>query len=107
MDIFHRMVLATDYAEKVLHPAPGSAAAPFEAATLAAYAQVLKATTGNPEAILDVTQAQSALQALQALQDKALVWRAARGVYALEESSLAELMAAQGLLDPVPQPPAR
>lgn len=101
--IVHSLTPAQSTVLRVM-AARGKDYAPFEAATLAAYAQVLKATTGNPEAALDVTQAQSALQALQ---DKALVWRAARGVYALEEGSLAELMAAQGLLDPVPQPPAR
>ena len=41
-------------------------------------------------------------QALVALQDKALVWRAARGVYALEEASLADLMRGEGMLDMVP-----
>jgi len=82
--------------------ARGKDFAPFEAATLAAYASVLKATTGNPDATLDVPQAQSALQALQ---EKSLVWRASRGVYALEESNLAELMASDGLLEAVPQQP--
>lgn len=62
-----------------------------------------KAITENPDASFDVPQAQSALQALQ---EKALVWRAARGVYALEEGSLADLMGAQGMLDVVPRPPA-
>jgi hypothetical protein len=41
-------------------------------------------------------------QALPALQDKAMVWKAARGIYALEDSLLADLMARAGLLEPVP-----
>ena len=32
------------------------------------------------------------------LQDKALVWKAARGVYALEDSFLADLMQQAGML---------
>ena len=38
-------------------------------------------------------------QALAALQDKALVWKAARGVYALEDTFLADLMRQAGMLD--------
>jgi hypothetical protein len=37
---------------------------------------------------------------LAALQDKALVWKAARGVYALEDPLLAELMRKAGLPGP-------
>jgi hypothetical protein len=73
--------------------------APFEGNTLAAYAAVMKAATGKEDATLDVPQVQTALQALQ---EKSLVWRAARGVYALEEATLAELMESQGLLEAVP-----
>lgn len=79
--------------------ARGQAFAPFEAGTLAAYAAVMSAITGKENATLDVPGVQSALQALQ---EKSLIWREARGVYALEEASLAELMAAQGMLDAVP-----
>ncbi|MEJ8837543.1 AAA family ATPase [Ramlibacter sp. AN1133] len=77
----------------------GRGYAPFEAATLTAYGDVLKGLTGDPAAMLDVAQVQTALLALQ---EKALVWRAARGVYALEESSLADVMASHGMLDGVP-----
>ncbi|HET7863938.1 MAG TPA: ATP-binding protein [Burkholderiaceae bacterium] len=73
--------------------------APFEAATLDAYQAVLKATDPSVELKADVPSIQ---QALAALQDKALVWRATRGVYALEEASLADLMAQEGLLAQVP-----
>ncbi len=77
----------------------GSGYAPFEAATLQAYQAVLQAANPAGDAKADVPAVQ---QALIALQEKALVWRAARGVYALEEATLAELMAQQGLLADVP-----
>ncbi len=77
----------------------GSNYAPFEAATMEAYDAVLKAIDPGADARVDVSNAQ---QALSALQDKALVWRAARGVYALEETGLASLMQQAGMLEPVP-----
>lgn len=77
----------------------GSNYAPFEAATMEAYDAVLKAIDPGADARVDVSNAQ---QALSALQDKALVWRAARGVYALEETGLASLMQQAGMLKPVP-----
>lgn len=60
---------------------------------------MLQATGQPADAKADVPGVQ---QALLALQEKSLVWRAARGVYALEEASLSELMAADGLLAAVP-----
>lgn len=78
----------------------GEKFAPFEAATIEAYNAVLQATSPNVDAKIDVSGAQ---QALAALQEKALVWRAARGVYALEETGLATLMASAGMLDDVPR----
>jgi len=77
----------------------GTDYAPFEAATLQAYQAVLQAANPAGEAKADVPAVQ---QALIALQEKALVWRAARGVYALEEATLADLMMQQGLLADVP-----
>nr|WP_315597701.1 ATP-binding protein [uncultured Cupriavidus sp.] len=77
----------------------GEKFAPFEAATMEAYNAVLQATSPNVGTRIDVSGAQ---QALVALQEKALVWRAARGVYALEETGLATLMASAGMLDAVP-----
>ena len=38
-------------------------------------------------------------QALAALQDKSLIWREKRGVYALEEAGTASVMRGAGLLD--------
>lgn len=71
----------------------GEAYAPFEAETMAAYATVLKG---------EKVETSGVQQALSALQEKALVWRERRGVYALEESSLADLMRAAGMLEEVP-----
>ena len=79
--------------------ARGQSYAPFEAATLAAYQAVAKATVPEP---VNVTEA-AVQQALIALQDKALVWRAARGVYALEEATVADLMRAENMLTMVPE----
>ena len=78
--------------------AKGAQYAPFEAATLAAYAAVLRAIAPQDRIKPDVPNVQ---QALSALQEKSLVWRERRGVYALEESALSELLAANGLLDVV------
>lgn len=75
--------------------AAGADYAPFEAATLARCQRVLKAIAPKAKIVADVSNVQ---QALAALQEKALVWRAARGVYALEDSSLADVMAEAGLL---------
>ena len=72
--------------------------APFEAQTMAAYQEVLAKLDGDGSRA-DVPGVQ---QALSALQEKALVWRASRGVYDLEESALGELMAQSGLLQVVP-----
>jgi hypothetical protein len=77
----------------------GSTYAPFEAETMAAYSAVIQAIDPKYNVTIDVSNAQ---QALSALQDKALVWRAARGVYALEDAGLAELLQQAGMLDMVP-----
>jgi hypothetical protein len=77
----------------------GPAYAPFEAETMLRYQRALDATAPNGKLVADVSNVQ---QALGALQEKALVWRAARGVYALEDASLAEIMADHGLLGMVP-----
>lgn len=70
--------------------------APFEAATLAKYRKAMQSTGLAPEdAKADVPGVQ---QALIALQEKKLVWKAARGVYDLEEQSLNDILEADGLL---------
>ncbi len=77
----------------------GSAYAPFEARTLQRYRERMQQIAPGSPVEPDIANVQ---QALAALQDKALVWRAARGVYALEDSFLAELMADSGLIDRAP-----
>lgn len=71
--------------------------APFEAATLEKYRKAMQ-IAGQPaeEVKVDVPGVQ---QALIALQDKKLIWRAARGVYAVEEKNIVDLLRADGLLD--------
>ena len=69
--------------------------APFETDTLATYQKLLDASAPDSSTKADVPNIQ---QALIALQEKALVWRASRGVYALEDSSLRELLAIEGML---------
>lgn len=68
----------------------GSNYAPFEAKTLASYQQDLDVIAPASEVRADIPNIQ---QALVALQEKGLVWKASRGVYALEDSSLADLLA--------------
>lgn len=76
--------------------ASGNDYAPFEAQTMDKYRKAQQLAGLPPEDIkADVPGVQ---QALIALQDKKLVWRAARGVYAVEEHSVVELLAADGQL---------
>lgn len=77
--------------------AAGADYAPFEAQTMARYRQTL--ATIAPGATVE-PETNNVQQALVALQDKALVWKAARGVYALEDSFLADLMHQAGMLPP-------
>ena len=90
----------------------GQRYAPFETETILAYQQALDAIAPGSSTRADVPNVQ---QALTALQEKALVWRAARGVYALEDASLRDLLEQEGMLpaaggagNPSPQstPPA-
>lgn len=83
--------------------ARGEHFAPFEANTMTAYQTVLDALAPNDRVRADTANVQ---QALMALQDKALVWKEKRGVYALEDSHTAEVMEAEGMLETVPPPPA-
>lgn len=71
--------------------------APFEAGTLEKYRKAMQLSGQPPEDVkVDVPGVQ---QALIALQDKKLIWRAARGVYAVEEKNIVDLLRADGLLD--------
>jgi hypothetical protein len=74
----------------------GSDYAPFEAQTMERYRSTLAASAPGAKVEPETNNVQ---QALAALQDKALVWKAARGVYALEDTFLAELMRQAGLLE--------
>jgi hypothetical protein len=76
--------------------ATGSNYAPFEAATMGLYRKGLQiAGVAEDDVKVDVPGVQ---QALLALQEKKLIWRAARGVYAIEEQAVADILAADGLL---------
>lgn len=71
--------------------------APFEASTMEKYRKAMAlAGLEADEVKADVPGVQ---QALIALQEKKLVWKAARGVYAVEEKTIVDLLAADGLLD--------
>jgi len=77
--------------------ATGDQYAPFEAKTLPKYRAAMESSgVAQEDAKVDVPAVQ---QALIALQEKKLVWKAARGVYDLEENSLKDILAADGLLD--------
>ncbi len=70
--------------------------APFETATMDKYRRAMQlAGIPNADVKADVPGVQ---QALIALQDKKLVWRAARGVYAPEEQSVVDILTEDGLL---------
>ncbi len=73
--------------------------APYQEDTLNAYAAVLEAIAPHETLKPDGSNVQ---QALLALQDKSLVWKETRGVYAIEEPSTVDLMQANGMLDMVP-----
>lgn len=71
--------------------------APFEASTMEKYRKAMAlAGLEADEVKADVPGVQ---QALIALQEKKLVWKAARGVYVVEEKTIVDLLAADGLLD--------
>lgn len=73
----------------------GADYAPFEASTMERYRAVLAAVAPSSTVEPETNNVQ---QALLALQEKALVWKAARGVYALEDSNLVALMHDAGML---------
>lgn len=71
--------------------------APFEAPTMALYATAMK-QAGIPESDIKV-EVPGVQQALIALQEKNLVWKASRGVYAVDEHVIVDLLRADGLLE--------
>jgi len=70
--------------------------APFDDSTIKLYKLALKVIAPTEKLTPDVSNVQ---QALAALQDKGLVWREKRGVYALEENAIADLLRTKGLLE--------
>lgn len=73
----------------------GESYAPYTSATLAACTDQMVRLDPQSTVKVDTPNVQSALDALQA---KSLVWRAAHGEYALEEQGLIELMRSKRLL---------
>lgn len=71
--------------------------APFEAPTMALYVAALK-QAGIAESDIKV-EVPGVQQALIALQEKNLVWKASRGVYAVDEHVIVDLLRADGLLE--------
>ena len=67
----------------------GAAYAPFESKTMECYQVLMALIAPKSDVRADVPNVQ---QALLALQEKGLVWKAARGVYALEDTSLTDLL---------------
>ena len=70
--------------------------APFEGKTMKRYARTVRSIDRESTIVPSATNVQAALESLK---QRGLVWRAARGVYALEEVQLAELMRAEGMID--------
>jgi len=67
--------------------------APFEKETMERYRSFVD--SGNEDSV----SAQNVQAALSSLQEKTLVWRASRGVYAMEDDSLTTLLREAGHLD--------
>jgi hypothetical protein len=75
----------------------GDSYAPFEAPTMDLYAAAMK-QAGIAQTAIKV-EVPGVQQALIALQEKNLVWKASRGVYAVEEHVIVDLLRADGLLE--------
>ena len=75
--------------------AAGPEFAPFEATTLGQYRAVMRQSGDQETKRIEVTNVQ---QALTALQEKGLAWRAARGVYAIDDPLTVDVMREHGLI---------
>jgi len=75
--------------------AKGNNYAPFEASTMRAYTAALEHMGVAEEIKIDSSSVQSALTALQ---DKGFVWREQRGVYALDEPQISDVMQKECML---------
>ena len=77
--------------------AKGDSYAPFEAPTMGLYTKALETAGIAADAVrVEVPGVQ---QALVALQEKKLVWKASRGVYAVDEQVIVDLLRDDGLLE--------
>jgi hypothetical protein len=88
---FHSLTPLQSAVLRVL-AAMGKDYAPFEQATMERYRDLLG--DGGEDAVT----AQNVQAALASLQDKGLVWRASRGVYAMEDDGFAALLERKGFL---------
>jgi hypothetical protein len=77
--------------------AKGDNYAPFEAPTMELYAKAME-QAGIAERDIKV-EVPGVQQALIALQEKKLVWKASRGVYAVDEHVIVDLLGEAGLLN--------
>lgn len=76
----------------------GAEFAPFEAATLDLYQRALRSAGDKTQKRMEVTNVQ---QALTALQEKGLTWRAARGVYAIDDPLTVDVMRDNAMLNDI------
>lgn len=72
--------------------------APFEAASTPKYVAMLIRDGMSEEEAKQAAYSGNVQQALSALQEKALIWKADRGVYAIEEQGIVEVLANAGLI---------
>ena len=75
--------------------AAGDSYAPFEASTMDRYNAALKRIDPKAKTEIEVSNVQ---QALTALQEKNLVWKASRGIYDLEDHAFKDLLEEEGML---------
>ena len=92
MRVIHSLTPLQSVVFQVLATA-GPDYAPFEGKTMELYQSAMSSISPKSDVAPDLSNVQ---QALAALQEKGLVWKAARGVYALEDTSLGELLVSNG-----------
>ena len=92
MRVIHSLTPLQSAVFQVLATA-GTDYAPIEGKTMELYQSAMSSSSPKSDVAPDLSNVQ---QALAALQEKGLVWKAARGVYALEDTSLGELLVSNG-----------
>ena len=106
-EVFHRPELAHHMALRLLDPPPvgavlaelassGADFTPFAGASMRRYARTIERIDPEDPIVPNGSNVQSALASLT---KRGLVWSGDRGVYALEEARLAELMRAEGMIE--------